>query len=138
MENEEIFWTQREKKAWCERNRFWTYQLVRRCARGNAIPGSVKIEIRSVLECDLKEDFKKARDREKSILEKQPRLFSLSNRNDLGKRSGVVVMRKAKKPIEKEIQKSKVRVLTYESQLGLTKLKSKWFVSGCGEQYKSL
>ena len=47
-------------------------------------------------------------------------------------------MQKEKKPIEKEIQKSKVRVFTYESQLGLTKLKSKRFVSGCGEQCKLL
>ena len=50
-------------------------------------------------------------------------------------------MQKAKKPIEKEIQKGKVRVFTYESQLGktdsLTKLKSKRFASGCGEQSKS-
>ena len=114
MVNKRIVWTRRGKKAWHDNNRFETYRLVRRCARGGAIPGSVKIEIRSVLERDLKEDFKKARNREKSILEKRPRLFSLSNQNDLGKRSELVMMQKATKTIEKEIQKGKVRVFTYK------------------------
>ena len=101
-------------------------------------PGRAKVNNRNVLERELRQNFKKARNREKSILKKRPRLFPLSNQNDLGKRSALVVMRKVKKPIEKEIQKSKVRVFTYESQLGLTKLKSKRFVSGCGKQCKLL
>ena len=48
------------------------------------------------------------------------------------------MMQKVKKPIEKEIQKSKVRVFTYESQLDLTKVKLKRFASGCGKQCKLL
>ena len=91
--------TQCLNRTWCKR--FGTYRVIFMFARGCVNPRDVRMSKKRVLKYSSRENFKNSRDQKEIIEKERPKMFSISNKNDLGKRSVLVV-------IQKEIQKGLV------------------------------